>query len=58
MNVERLSVYALQRIAWKIKKNLFAIKKSKDNMKKRNERKFQTKQINSKRYEKSALPFK
>ena len=38
-------------------KNLFPIRKSKHNMKKRNERKFQSKQINLKRYEKSALPF-
>ena len=38
-------------------KKLFPIKRSKHNMKKRNARKFQTKQINSKRYEKSALPF-
>ena len=38
-------------------KNLFPIRKSKHSMKKRNERKFQSKIINSKRYEKSALPF-
>ena len=38
-------------------KNLFPIKKSENNMKTRKKRKFQTKQINSKRYEKSALPF-
>ena len=38
-------------------KHLFPLKKSKHNMKIRNKRKFQTKQINSKRYEKSAVPF-
>ena len=38
-------------------KLLFPIKKSNHDMKTRNIRKFQTKRINSKRYEKSALPF-
>ena len=38
-------------------KHLFPLKKSKHNMKIRNKRKFQTKQIYSKRYEKSAVPF-
>ena len=38
-------------------KHLFPFKKSKHNMKIKNKRKFQTKQINSKRYEKSAVPF-
>ena len=38
-------------------KQLFPIKKSNHDMKIRNIRKFQTKRINTKRYEKSALPF-
>ena len=38
-------------------KSLFPIKKRIHKMEKRNIRKFETKQINSKRYEKSALPY-
>ena len=38
-------------------KNLFPIRKSKHNMKKRKVKKFQTNKTNTKRYEKSSIPY-
>ena len=38
-------------------KDLFPMKKFKHKMKKRNSRKYETKQINTKRFERSALPY-